>query len=265
MCGRVTTFEAHLIRGCRARCRQQRRGQTANDRHDELPGAHFGRPEVRSVGDGRIFSRSRCAILRRPGIGLDSRLGGRLTVIPLGGAANETMHRRVGSVVDGFSRKVLAIAVAPTEPSALFAVRLLRQAIREFGPPTGGISDHGKQFTSKEFCRELRRHGIRHRYGAVHQHGSVSIIERWWKSMKNEFAHGLILFRPLPAIHKKLLGYVTWFNGHRPHQGLGQRTPDEVYFGRDTRARAVPMRGELVAQLLDDDRSLPELRLRHAA
>ena len=45
---------------------------------------------------------------------------------------------RVGAVVDGFSRKVLAIAVAPTEPSALFAVRLLRRAIREFGPPTWG-------------------------------------------------------------------------------------------------------------------------------
>ena len=83
--------------------------------------------------------------------------------------------------------------------------------------------------------------------------------------MKSEFAHGLILFRPLPAIHKKLLGYVTWFNAHRPHQGLWQRTPDEVYFGRDTRPRAVPMRGELVAELLDGDRLLPVLRLRRAA
>jgi hypothetical protein len=26
--------------------------------------------------------------------------------------------------------------------------------------------------------------------------------------------------------------YVGWFNHHRPHQGLGGRTPDEVYFHR---------------------------------
>lgn len=83
--------------------------------------------------------------------------------------------------------------------------------------------------------------------------------------MKNEFAHGLILFRPLSAIHKKFLGYVTWFNAHRPHQGLGQRTPDEVYFGRDTRARSVPLRSELVAALVDGDRALPVLSLRRAA
>ena len=83
--------------------------------------------------------------------------------------------------------------------------------------------------------------------------------------MKYEFAHGLILFRTLPAIHRKLLGYVTWFNEHRPHQGLGQRTPDEVYFGRDTRPQSVPLRGELVADLVDDDCALPVLRLRAAA
>jgi len=49
------------------------------------------------------------------------------------------------------------------------------------------------------------------------------------------------------------------------HQGLGQRTPDEVHFGKVTAARAVPLRAELVAEHLDGDRDLPVLRLRRVA
>ena len=220
--------------------------------------AFLRRPPKRPADEDALDAkyRRRCLIAKRPGHlwFLDfTRVGGFFRSV------------RVGAVVDAFSRKVLAIGVAPREPSALFAARLLRQAVREFGAPTWAVNDHGKQFTSKAFRRELRRRRVRHRYGAVHRHGSVSIIERWWKSMKNEFAHGLILFRPLSAIHGKLLGYVTWFNEHRPHPGLAQRTPDEVHFGRDTRPRSVPLRGELVAEFVDGDRALPVLRLRGAA
>jgi hypothetical protein len=59
--------------------------------------------------------------------------------------------------------------------------------------------------------------------------------------------------------------YVSWFNEHRPHQGIGQRTPDEVHFGRDTKPRAVPLRGALAATLIDGDRALPVIRLLDAA
>ena len=170
----------------------------------------------------------------------------------------------VGAIVDGYSRKVLALAVAPHEPSALFAVRLVRQAIREFGPPSWMVTDHGTQLTAKELCHELRRRRIGHRYGAVLRHGSISVIERFWKSMKQEYAHGLVLFRSLLAIQRKLLDYVHWFNEHRPHQGLDQRTPDDVYYGRDTRAKSVPLRGELAFETVAGDHSLPALSLRAA-
>ena len=58
--------------------------------------------------------------------------------------------------------------------------------------------------------------------------------------------------------------YVGWFNVHRPHQGLGQRTPDEVHFVRDTRARAVPLRASLAISHVDGERELPVLTLRRA-
>jgi hypothetical protein len=37
-----------------------------------------------------------------------------------------------------------------------------------------------------------------------------------------------------------LARHFTFYNAHRPHQSLGHRTPDEIYFG--TRARKGPRR-----------------------
>ena len=83
--------------------------------------------------------------------------------------------------------------------------------------------------------------------------------------MKEEYVHGIALFRPLNSIEAKLRSYARWFNECRPYQGLGQRTPDEIYFDEDTRARAVSLCCELVVDSLADDHSLPVLRLRAAA
>lgn len=172
---------------------------------------------------------------------------------------------RVGAIVDAFSRKVLAIAVAPKEPSAAFAVALLREAIRRYGPPTWIVTDKGTQLTAAEFIRALQLHGIRRRYGAVGRKGSISIIERFWRSMKAEHAHGLNLFRPLDSIRARLRAYVAWFNAHRPHQGLGGRTPEEVFTGRVRVVKAVPLRAVLEVEHIDENRDLPILRLRRAA
>ena len=145
------------------------------------------------------------------------------------------------------------------------ASQAVAEAVRRFGAPTWMVTDCGTQFTAGIFTRALRRLGIGHRYGAVGRKGSISIIERFWRTMKAEHAHGLILFRPLRAIRARLEAYAAWFNEHRPHQGLAQRTPDEVHTGRSTRPRAVPLRAVLVAEHLAGDRDLPVLRLRRAA
>src|SRR5262245_52748052 len=169
----------------------------------------------------------------------------------------------VGAVVDGFSRKVVAVAVAPRQPSASFAVRLLRVAVRESGAaPTWVVTDRGRQFTSRAFARAVSRSGARRRFGAVGRKGSIAVIERFWRSMKGEYARGLLLCRPLRSIERRLGAYAGWFNAHRPHQGLDGRTPDEVHFAVSTRAKSVPLRAAVEVMHLDSDRQLPVLRLR---
>ncbi len=171
----------------------------------------------------------------------------------------------VGAVIGAYSRKVLAIGFIRGEPNSRFAARLLRHAIAHHGAPTWLVSDKDRAFRSKLVNALLRRHGICRRYGAVGKKGSIAIIERLWRSMKQEYVRHVFLYRSTAAIDKRLRRWARWHNAERPHQGLGQRTPDDVYVDRPRRATREITGGTLSIRFLDGDRRLPILRLREAA
>ena len=58
------------------------------------------------------------------------------------------------------------------------------------------------------------------------------LIERFWRSLKCEcvYMRDRLGLRELKEVAKKWVGY---YNSRRLHQGLGYRTPDEVYYGMD--------------------------------
>lgn len=173
---------------------------------------------------------------------------------------------RVGAVIDAFSRKVLAIGVVAREPTAAFAVRLLREALPAAGVPGYVVTDKGRQFTSRAFSHALARRGIGRRLGAIGQSGSIALLERFWRSLKQEYARDLFLYRPLRRIEADLARYAEWFNAERPHQGLRNRTPDEIHEGRSRRRpRTIPRWAKLHFRFLGNDRALPVVRLRQAA
>jgi putative transposase len=171
----------------------------------------------------------------------------------------------VGAVIDAFSRKVLAVGVILGAPNAQFGARLLRRAIRRYGEPMWLVSDKDPALRSRLLNAVLRRHGIRRRYGAVGRKGSIAVIERMWRSMKQEYVRHLFLYRSTGTIDMRVRRWASWFNAERPHQGLGQLTPDEVYRGRPPRQLRNLTGGELSIRFLDGDRRLPILRLRRAA
>jgi putative transposase len=139
----------------------------------------------------------------------------------------------IAVVVDHFSRAVVGFAVFVKRPTSLEMQRLLDRAIRKVGsPPKYVISDKGTQFWCDSFKNWCQRRGIRPRFGAVQQHGSISVIERFIRSMKNECTRRILVPLALEAMRRELTVYLTWFNEHRPSQALGGRTPNEVYTGR---------------------------------
>jgi putative transposase len=171
----------------------------------------------------------------------------------------------VGAVIDAFSRRVLAIGFVRGEPDGRFATRLLRRALAHHCAPTWLVSDKDRALRNRLVNALLRCHGVRRRYGAVGRKGSIAVIERFWRSAKHEYLNGLFLYRPKGAIERLVRRYAHWFNEERPHQGLRNRTPDEVYRGRPPRAARNLTGGKLRVRFLDGDRRLPILRLAIAA
>ena len=138
---------------------------------------------------------------------------------------------KVFALLDVFSRMLLAARLTIGEPTARDAAELLAKAACTHGRPRHFVSDRRGQFTGEEFRKALAERAVRHRFGAVGKTGSIAVIERFWRTVKESL--GLPLFRPLilrdleRRIELTLLHYAYL----RPHQGLARATPAGVYFG----------------------------------
>jgi hypothetical protein len=85
----------------------------------------------------------------------------------------------------------------------------------------------------RTFGRWCARRRIRQRFRAVGKYGSIAVVERFIRSMKNECTRRLLVPYQRESVRRELALYVEWYNGYRPHEWLGATTPDEVYFDRD--------------------------------
>ena len=88
---------------------------------------------------------------------------------------------------------------------------------------------------------------------------------RWLVTDKDPELRGGLVQRPIRALEARLRRWQRWHNSLRPHQGLEQRTPDDVYRGRRPRRVRHLTAVTLSVRFLDGDPRLPTLRLRDAA
>jgi putative transposase len=139
----------------------------------------------------------------------------------------------IGVVVDHYSRRVMGITVFDRPPTSVAVRRFLGRAIGKAGnAPRHLITDQGRQFRDKGFRRWCRRRGIHQRFGAVGKYGSIAIVERVIRTLKNECTRRLLVPYQRRAFRRELTLYIDWHNGHRPHDALDSATPDEIFFGR---------------------------------
>ena len=177
---------------------------------------------------------------------------------------------KVAVVFDAFSRMALSVRVFCKEASAIEISRFVLRTARRHGWPAHFVSDRARCFRGQVFRSALRRIPVKQRFGAIGKKGSIALIERLWRTLKD--ALGLRLLRPLAAedlAEKIQLGLVHYVY-FRPHQGLGGATPAEVYFGRTPahlsaippprgRGGECPMDSPFRVEYLDAERLLPVL------
>jgi putative transposase len=135
-------------------------------------------------------------------------------------------------VVDQCSRRIMSVSAFRKQPTSEQVRALIGRTIHAGAAPKHLICDKGGQFDCHAFRRWCGRRKINVRYGAVGKQGSIAVVERTIRTLKEMLR--LLILIPLrqAAFRKELDLIVEWYNTHRPHAALGGRTPDEVYFAK---------------------------------
>jgi putative transposase len=131
------------------------------------------------------------------------------------------------AVIDWYSRRVLSWRISNSMES-VFCVDCLEEAIRAHGKPEIFNSDQGSQFTSEAFTGVLKREGITISMDGRGRAFDNIFVERLWRSVKYEDVY-LNGYATIGELMVGLAKYFAFYNGERPHQSLGYKTPEAVY------------------------------------
>lgn len=140
-------------------------------------------------------------------------------------------HVFLTAVMDWHSRYVLSWEISVTMDED-FCISALQRALRRHGIPEIFNTDQGSQFIGHAFTGVLNDHKIRISMDGRGRAMDNIMIERLWRTVKYDD----IYLKDYQTTEQLLAGLRTFFdyyNNERPHTSLDDRTPAEVYFGRD--------------------------------
>jgi len=140
----------------------------------------------------------------------------------------------VAVVVDHFSRRAMGIGVFAKRPDCRAVCVSLGQMVRRVGTaPKYIICDKDRIFDCPAFRRWVKHKGIAPpRYGAIGEHGSIAVVERFILTMKNGSTRRYLVALRRETFRGELVAFIDWYNEYRPHTTLGGKTPEEVYHHR---------------------------------
>ena len=137
-------------------------------------------------------------------------------------------HAYLCAVMDWHSRKVLGWELSNTMDSGL-CLRALEKALTSTGRvPEIFNTDQGCQFTCEEWIARLTELGVRISMDGRGRWMDNVFIERLWRSVKYEDIY-LREYATIPGLWVGLKRWFDRYNGWRPHEALGNLTPDLVH------------------------------------
>ncbi|MFE7045757.1 IS3 family transposase [Streptomyces atratus] len=147
---------------------------------------------------------------------------GDITYLPVGDG--EFLY--LATVIDCFSRRLAGWSIADHMRTSLVA-DALRAAAQVRGSLAGAVfhSDHGAQYTSREFadiCAEL---GVRQSMGAVGTSADNALAESFNAALKRETLRGARRFDGDRACRLAVFRWTTRYNTRRRHSANGQQAP----------------------------------------
>ena len=134
--------------------------------------------------------------------------------------------------IDDYSRYVVGLELCRSQ-TADQVMEVYRRAVGEYGVPKEMLTDQGRQYTnwrgSTRFERELGKDRVRHIKSQAHHPMTLGKIERFWKTIYEEFL-ARAQFGSFEEAKERIRQWVQYYNHKRPHQGIGGLCPADRYF-----------------------------------
>lgn len=147
---------------------------------------------------------------------------GDITYLPVGDG--EFLY--LATVLDCFSRRVVGWSIADHMRTNLVADALTMAAATR-GSLDGAIfhTDHGAQYTSRQFAELCAQLGVTQSMGAVGTSADNAACESFHASLKREILKGARRFPGAAACRQQVFRWLTRYNTRRRHSANGQLSP----------------------------------------
>src|SRR5512134_3878456 len=147
--------------------------------------------------------------------------------------------------LDDHSRYVVGLDVFRSQ-TAEHVLEVYRRAVAEYGVPKEMLTDQGRQFASwrgtTRFEAELRKDHVHHLKSRPHHPMTLGKIERFWKTIWEEFLERA-QFDSFDSAGERIRLWVKYYNHRRPHQSLEGLCPADRFFGIAQELRQVIEQG----------------------
>jgi transposase InsO family protein len=134
--------------------------------------------------------------------------------------------------LDDYSRYITGLGFYRSQ-TAEHVLETYRRALSEYGVPKEVLTDNGRQYTNwrgtTRFERELKKDRVRHIKSRPHHPMTLGKIERFWKTIQNEYLQRA-QFGSFEEAVERTAFWVKYYNYKRPHQGIGGLCPADRFF-----------------------------------
>ena len=120
----------------------------------------------------------------------------------------------VAVAVDHYSRRIMNVGVFAERPDCRAICTFLGRTIhRASATPRYIVCDRDSVFDCNAFRRWVKRRGIRPpRYGAVGKHGSIAVVERLIRTMKDECTRQIVTPMQRNGFRAELVAFMDWYS-----------------------------------------------------
>lgn len=160
------------------------------------------------------------------------------------------------TVLDDYSRFILAWRLQ-VDMTANSLIEVVQEAVEATGMTevplrdrTSILSDNGPGYLSRVFDRYLWLLGIRHIVASPYHPQTNGKMERYHRTVKEQVK--LVVYETPTALEGAVAAFVDYYNHRRYHEGIGNVTPADLYYGR--RDEIVERRKELIKRTLQQRR-----------